>query len=61
MPHLAVMTPAGLACLDCPATKDPPGRYWIRVGEPPRVTVTPSLNIADETWHGWLTDGVLTP
>lgn len=60
MPHLAVMTAAGLACLDCPAT-DPPHGYWTRTGEPPLVTVVPSLNISDEAWHGWLTNGVLTP
>lgn len=61
MPHLAVMTPAGLACLDCPAT-DPPPRYWTRTGEPPNVTVTPSLLInpgGTPTWHGFLTNGVL--
>lgn len=60
MPHLAVMTPAGIACLDCPAT-DPPHGYWTRTGEPPMVTVTPSLNINDEEWHGLLTNGVLAP
>lgn len=61
MPHLAVRTAAGLVCLDCPATKDPPGRYWLRVGDPPRVTVTPSLNVDNERWHGWLIDGRLDP
>lgn len=60
MPHLAVMTPAGMACLDCPAT-DPPHGYWQRTGTPPNVTVTPSLNISNEEWHGFLTNGVLTP
>lgn len=60
MPHLGVMTPAGLVCLDCPET-DPPYGYWTRVGEPPNVTVTPSLNVNNEQWHGWLTNGELTP
>jgi hypothetical protein len=63
MPHLAVMTPAGLVCLDCPAT-DPPHGYWTRTGEPPSVTVTPSLNISEgepTAWHGFLAGGVLTP
>lgn len=60
MPHLAVMTPAGIACLDCPATDEPHG-YWTRTGVPPLVTVTPSLNINNDEWHGFLTDGVLTP
>lgn len=66
MPHLAVMTPAGLVCLDCPATdlRDPsgefiPGRYWLRMGEPPAVTVTPSLNVNHGEWHGFLTAGQL--
>lgn len=60
MPHLAVLTPAGVACLDCPDT-DPPHGHWERTGEPPNVTVTPSLNINNEEWHGWLTEGKLTP
>jgi hypothetical protein len=59
-PHLAVMTPAGLACLDCPES-DPPYGKWTRTGEPPNVTVTPSLNINHEEWHGWLTNGQLLP
>jgi hypothetical protein len=54
------MTAAGLVCLDCPAT-DPPHGYWTRTGEPPLITVTPSLNVNDEQWHGWLTNGVLMP
>lgn len=60
LPHLAVMTGAGIACLDCPAT-DPPHGHWIRTGEPPLVTVTPSLNINRDEWHGFLANGVLTP
>ena len=66
MMHLAVMTPAGIACLDCPADKDPHG-YWTRSGEPPNITVTPSLNInpdgdaPESKRHGFLTAGVLTP
>lgn len=59
-PHLGVMTAAGLVCLDCPET-DPPHSYWTRTGEPPMVTVTPSLNVNNEQWHGWLTNGELTP
>lgn len=61
MPHLAVVTVSGPACLDCPAT-DPPYTYWTRTGEPPLVSVTPSLDIGSEPkWHGFLTDGVLIP
>lgn len=60
MPHLSVMTPAGLVCLDCPASlPQPPGQYWTRTGDPPDITVTPSLNINDGQWHGWLTNGEL--
>lgn len=63
MPHLAVIVPnAGLVCLDCPSRKV--GTYWTRTGEPPIVTVTPSLDVSPENperhWHGFLTDGVLT-
>ena len=58
LPHLVVMTPAGLFCIDCSAT-DPPHGHWERRGEPPIVTVTPSININREAWHGWLTNGVL--
>lgn len=61
MPHLAVVTPAGLVCLDCPSRAV--GTYWTRTGEPPNVTVTPSLNVSPELgdggWHGFLTDGAL--
>jgi hypothetical protein len=67
-PHLAVMTPAGIVCLDCPATRGEPGRYWTVTGTPPKVTATPSLDINPQDppndsphWHGFLTDGVLTP
>ena len=60
LPHLVVMTPAGLACLDCP-TSDNPNSYWTRTGDPPAVTVTPSLNINHEQWHGHVTNGELVP
>lgn len=62
-PHLQVMTPAGLVCLDCPET-DPPYGHWQREGEPPNVTAFPSLNVAEGSpmaWHGWLRGGELTP
>ncbi len=59
-PHLGVMTPAGLICLDCPETEPPHGK-WDRTGKPPLITVSPSLNVNNEQWHGWLRDGVLEP
>ena len=33
------------------------GRGWTRTGEPPNVTVTPS--IVFDGWHGWVRDGEL--
>jgi hypothetical protein len=60
LPHLGVMTAAGLACLDCPAS-DPPHGHWTWTGEPPNVTATPSLNVNHEEWHGYLANGELVP
>lgn len=60
LPHLGVMTPAGLVCLDCPES-DPPYGKWTRTGVPPAVTVTPSLNVNREQWHGHLRNGELVP
>lgn len=60
-PHLAVMTPGGLVCVDCPES-DPPYGKWTRTGQPPDVTVSPSLNINEGTpgaWHGFLQNGEL--
>jgi len=57
MPHLMVCTPAGLVCIDCPESDSP--AMWERAGEPPLITVTPSLNVNNEEWHGWLTNGQL--
>lgn len=61
MPHLAVVVPnAGLVCLDCPSRQK--GIYWTRTGEPPLVTVTPSLDVSpgeERSWHGFVTNGVL--
>lgn len=34
-------------------------RKWTRTGEPPNVTVTPSIN-HQGVYHGWLTNGALT-
>jgi hypothetical protein len=35
------------------------GEGWSVSGEPPKVTVTPSINIVGR-YHGWITDGVIT-
>jgi hypothetical protein len=42
--------------IDCPAKG---GGHWTRSGEAPRITARPS--ILTPGYHGWLTDGVLTP
>lgn len=62
MPHLAFYSPAGLVCLDCPASPpDPPGSYWTRTGDPPNITVSPSINVSEDTWHGFIQNGTWTP
>ena len=42
-----------------------PGGLWVVMGEPPRLTVNPSINAGDGAgpgnWHGWIKDGVMTP
>lgn len=43
-----------LWCIDGPASG---GAYWDRTGEPPEVTVEPSILTGD--YHGWLRAGVL--
>lgn len=37
------------------------GGYWAVSGDPPNITVTPSINVGPEIWHGWITDGALSP
>jgi hypothetical protein len=57
---LIVETPGGAWVVDgrsFDGTTYGPG--WVRTGEPPRVTVTPSVNIVG-AYHGYLRDGVLT-
>lgn len=36
------------------------GCLWTVTGTPPKITVTPSID-AGPYWHGWITDGVMTP
>lgn len=59
LPHLVARTPAGAHCTDCLGTDSATG--WARTGEPPNITVTPSINIGPEIWHGWITNGEMTP
>lgn len=37
------------------------GTYWEVSGEPPLLTVSPSINVGPEIWHGWITNGELSP
>lgn len=37
------------------------GDFWTVTGEPPQITVTPSINVGPDIWHGFITDGVLSP
>lgn len=36
------------------------GHRWTSTGEPPRITVTPSIDDKHH-YHGYITDGVITP
>lgn len=37
------------------------GTLWTVTGDAPNITVHPSINIGPEIWHGWITDGTLSP
>jgi Family of unknown function (DUF6527) len=37
------------------------GGYWTVTGEPPAISITPSINVGPEIWHGWITNGVMAP
>src|ERR1035437_10626198 len=39
----------------------PDGAFWTVTGEPPRITVHPSINVGPEIWHGWIIDGEMNP
>jgi hypothetical protein len=34
--------------------------YWTVTGEPPAITVSPSINIGPEIWHGHIVNGEMT-
>jgi hypothetical protein len=58
-PHLRVVCPDGIFCMDCPESSPPYG-LWTRTGEAPNITLTPSIFINKPTgWHGWLREGKL--
>jgi hypothetical protein len=53
---------AGVFCVDQHATRpstDAERHGWTVTGEPPAITVHPSID-AGASFHGWLRDGVLT-
>jgi hypothetical protein len=55
---LVVQTPGGEWMIDGPSSS---GGHWFRTGQPPRITVTPSIAAGHpERYHGFLTDGQLT-
>lgn len=37
------------------------GGYWDVTGDVPNISVTPSINVGPEIWHGWITAGSLSP
>jgi hypothetical protein len=45
-------------CVDSQTT-DGAGQGWTVTGEPPKITVSPSINMVG-LYHGWLRDGVLS-
>jgi len=58
-PHLGVMTPGGLICLECPTSNEPYTK-WLVEGEPPVITVQPSLLVGlPVVWHGRIVHGMI--
>jgi hypothetical protein len=56
-PPMIVKLPGGEEwCIDMPCRGGP---GWTITGEPPRVTISPSINVPGR-YHGWIRDGVLT-
>lgn len=56
-PPIFVVLPSG--DWFCPDQKTSSGSDWTVTGEPPQITVSPSIN-AIGSFHGWLRDGVLS-
>ena len=65
--------PSRLSWRTTDRASDPPHEMWNVSGTPPRLTVTPSIDVEcwvkrdggtvrdGSYWHGHITDGVLTP
>lgn len=55
-------------CVDVRATDKATGKRldygWTVTGQPPRITLTPSVDtsgpLRPNGWHGWIKDGVIT-
>lgn len=62
-PHLIVKTPGGEWDIDSKAKNVTNGSGWRRTGEPPLVTVQPSIGFTRDDgsflYHAWLTNGIL--
>ena len=59
----AIVLPNGRVWRTTDLGSDPPHEPWDVTGEPPAITVSPSIN--DESprggWHGWIRNGELMP
>jgi hypothetical protein len=60
---LFIQLPDGVWCMDGLASGDPTKKGWTVTGEPPNITVAPSINSNRgnrKGYHGFLQNGVLT-
>jgi hypothetical protein len=57
----AVVLPNGRVWRTTDPASDPPHPLWDVTGQPPRITVHPSINDTDPRggWHGWIENGEL--
>jgi hypothetical protein len=57
----AIVLPNGRVWRTTDPASDPPHAPWDVTGEPPAVTVSPSINDTSERggWHGWIRAGFL--
>lgn len=56
-PPICVLTPNGKEwCIDAKSSN---GEGWQVIGEPPRITCSPSIQVPG--YHGFLRDGVFSP
>ena len=57
----AIVLPNGRVWRTTDPASDPPHQMWDVSGEPPALTVSPSINDSSPRggWHGWITSGEL--